>query len=55
MKKTFKFIFKVFMILAAVLGLLFAVYMTNADSKLVEFIYDKLAKYHESKKVEDHI
>lgn len=55
MKKVLKFILKLLMITAAILGLLFAVYMTNTDSKLVEFIYDKLAKYHESKKVEDCI
>ena len=34
---------------------LFTIYMTNADSKLIEFIYDKLLHYHEMKKVEDHI
>ena len=34
---------------------LFTIYMTNADSKLIEFIYDKLLHYHETKKVEDHI
>lgn len=29
---------------------LFTIYMTNADSKLIEFIYDKLLHYHETKK-----
>lgn len=55
MKKVLKFILKLLMIIAAILGVLFTIYITNADSKLIEFIYDKLAKYHESKKVEDRI
>lgn len=55
MKKVLKFILKLLMIAAAILGVLFTVYITNADSKLIEFIYDKLAKYHESKKIEDRI
>lgn len=55
MKKTLKCLMKVLLICFLVLGLLFAVYITNTDSKMIEFIYDKLAKYHESKKVEDRI
>lgn len=55
MKKIFKFILILLAVVAAITGVLFVVYITNADSKLIEFIYDKLAKYHESKKVEDHI
>lgn len=55
MKKVLKFILKLLVVATAILGVLFTIYITNADSKLVEFIYDKLAKYHESKKVEDHI
>ena len=47
MKKTVRFFAKVFLAVSAV--------MTNADSKLIEFIYDKLLHYHETKKVEDHI
>lgn len=33
----------------------FAAYITNADSKMVEFIYDWLLKYHDSKHVEERI
>lgn len=32
--------------------LLFIVYITNADLKLVEKIYDKLLEYHDKKHVE---
>ena len=35
--------------------LLFTVYITNADLKLVEKIYDALVKHHDSKKVETKI
>lgn len=52
MKKTVRIFTK---ILLAVTAVLFTIYMTNADSKLIEFIYDKLLHYHETKKVEDHI
>lgn len=55
MKKLSKFILKLLAVAAAITCALFVVYITNSDSKLIEFIYDKLAKYHESKKVEDHI
>lgn len=55
MKKTLKCLMKVLLICGLVLALLFAVYITNTDSKMIEFIYDKLGKYHESKKVEDRI
>lgn len=55
MKKILKFILKLLAVVLVITGVLFAIYITNTDSKLVEFIYDKLGKYHESKKVEDHI
>lgn len=55
MKKLLKFILKLLAVVTAITGVLFVVYITNSDSKFIEFIYDKLAKYHESKKVEDHI
>lgn len=43
----------VLIVLAALLGLLFLVYMTNADMKLIEKIYNSLIKYHDSKNVEE--
>ena len=55
MKKTVRFFAKVFLAVSAVTAVLFTIYMTNADSKLIEFIYDKLLHYHETKIVEDHI
>lgn len=55
MKKIMKFLGKLLLILSLLLAVLFTVYITNADSKLIEFIYDKLARYHETKKVEDRI
>ncbi len=42
----------VLIVIAAVLALLFVVYITNADLKLVEKIYDALLRYHDSKSVE---
>ena len=35
--------------------LLFLVYITNADMKLIEKLYDALIKYHDSKTVEEKI
>lgn len=55
MKKILKFILKLLAVVIVIIGVLFTIYITNTDSKLIEFIYDKLGKYHESKKVEDHI
>ena len=46
MKKTVRFFAKVFLAVSAVTAVLFTIYMTNADSKLIEFIYDKLLHYH---------
>lgn len=55
MKKVIMFFIKLLAVISAITGLLFVIYITNADSKLVEFIYDKLLHYHETKNVEDHI
>lgn len=55
MKKVMKFFGILLLIFSVLLAALFAMYITNADSKLIEFIYDKLVQYHEKKKVEDHI
>ena len=46
-------------IVAIVIGSLFVlsfiVYLTNADMKLVEKIYNKLLAYHDSKNVEEKL
>lgn len=55
MKKAVKIFAKTALAVSAVLTVLLTIYITNADSKLVEFIYDKLLHYHETKKVEDRI
>ena len=41
--------------IAAFFALTFLVYITNADMKLVQFIYNKLIKYHDSLEKEEHI
>ena len=43
----------VLIVVAALFGLLFLAYMTNADMKLIEKLYDALIKYHDSKTVEE--
>ena len=40
---------------SALFWLLFLAYMTNADMKLIEKLYDTLIKYHDSKTVEEKI
>ena len=40
---------------SALVWLLFLVYITNADMKLIEKLYDALIKYHDSKTVEEKI
>lgn len=45
----------VLIVAAALFGLLFLAYMTNADMKLIEKLYDTLIKYHDSKTVEEKI
>ena len=42
-------------VLAALFGLLFLAYMTNADMKLIEKIYNALIAYHDDKDVEEQI
>ena len=45
----------VLIVVAALFGLLFLAYMTNADMKLIEKLYATLIKYHASKTVEEKI
>lgn len=45
----------VLIVLAVLFGLLFLVYMTNADMKLIEKVYNYLIEYHDSKIVEEKI
>ena len=45
----------VLIVVAALFGLLFLAYMTNADMKLIEKLYDTHIKYHDSKTVEEKI
>ena len=45
----------VLIVAAALFGLLFLAYMTNADMKLIEKLYDALIKDHDSKTVEEKI
>ena len=45
----------VLIVAAALFGLLFLAYMTNADMKLIEKLYDALIKYNDSKTVEEKI
>ena len=45
----------VLIVVAALFGLLFLAYMTNADMKLIEKLYNTLIKYHDSKTVEEKI
>lgn len=45
----------VLIVIAVLFCLLFLTYITNADMKLIEKIYDRLIKYHDSKKVEEEI
>ena len=52
MKKVFV---KAAKIAASVFAVTFAAYITNADMKLVERIYDWLIAYHDAKHVEEKI
>ena len=45
----------VLIVLAALFGLLFLAYMTNADMKLIEKIYNALIAYHDDKDVAEQI
>ena len=42
----------VLIVIAALFVLLFTVYMTNADLKLVAVIYDKMLAYHDGRKID---
>jgi hypothetical protein len=42
-------------VIAALFVLTFVVYITNADMKLVEKIYNSLLKYHDKRDVEEKI
>lgn len=45
----------ILIVIVALFVLLFVVYITNADSKLVEKIYNFLIKKHDKKSVEEKI
>ena len=45
----------VLIVLFTLLCLLFLAYMTNADMKLIEKIYNALIAYHDGKDVEEQI
>ena len=45
----------VLIVLAALFGLLFLAYMTNADMKLIEKIYNALIAYHDDMDAEEQI
>lgn len=48
-----------YLIVAIVIGALFVVtfvtFITNADMKLVEKIYNKLMAYHDSKNIDENV
>ena len=39
----------VFIVIAVIFALLFVVFITNGDGKMIEKIYDMLSKYHDNK------
>lgn len=45
----------VLIVIVSLFALLFLVYITNADMKLIEKLYDSLIKYHDSKNIEEKI
>lgn len=45
----------VLIVIVSLFSLLFLVYITNADMKLIEKLYDSLIKYHDSKNIEEKI
>ena len=45
----------VLIVIAVLFALTFLVYITNADMKLVQVIYNKLLKYHDSIDKEEHL
>ena len=50
-----KFLKRLCLIVLVFFAVTFAAYMTNADIKLIEKIYDLLIAYHDRKHVEEHI
>ena len=42
-------------VIAALFALSFIIYITNADMKLVEVIYNKLIKFHDGKDVDERL
>lgn len=55
MKKIFWILAKVTSSLSSIIAVLFTVYITNADSKIIEVIYDFMQKYHDQKDNKDLI
>ena len=47
--------FIVAIVIVALFALSFTIYITNADMKLVEKIYNRLLKYHDSQDVEEKL
>lgn len=45
----------VLIVLGALFALTFLAYMTNADMKLVEKLYNALIRYHDNRDVEEKI
>lgn len=45
----------VLIVIGALFALTFITYITNADMKLVEKIYNKLLAYHDEKNVEEKL
>ncbi|MEE0105292.1 MAG: hypothetical protein UEY91_00700 [Lachnospiraceae bacterium] len=47
--------FIVLIVLACIFGLLFLVFITNGDGKMIEKVYDQLSKYHDNKEKNEKI
>lgn len=45
----------VLIVIAVLFVITFIIYITNADMKLVEKIYNKLIAYHDNKEVEEKL
>lgn len=45
----------VLIVIAALFVITFIIYITNADMKLVEKIYNELIAYHDNKEVEEKL
>ena len=53
--KSMAWYFIVAIVIVALFALSFTIYITNADMKLVEKIYNRLLKYHDSRDVEEKL